>query len=188
MIDPRQACRALEWSISKHWPRYGSVQVEYLLVEVINLRTVISRIAPRRLQKATDVLLDVLRSGPGPYLPVIYSGEEGRDQVAFGPLVERNGSELLLIDGVHRSLAAMNMGIPAIQVATITTEVIPPPPGEVRRLAEVQIADTNSERLPPFPGKHGAQFRPSTLFTSAAGDLLLGGEPHLNLDGPGAES
>jgi hypothetical protein len=173
-VSVEAACRALETGIARHWTSYGSVKVEYSMIEVAVLKTVISRVAPRRLERASSVLATMVRSGFTPYLPVAYRDTDGKNRIAFGPLAERHQADLFLIDGVHRSLAALSNGIDVIYAAIIEAEVIPSPPGLMHKLPDVDIVDSDAERLPPFSGKSSAQFRPSLLFTSEAESALLG--------------
>jgi hypothetical protein len=167
------ASSALETSIRSHWPRYGSVRVGYSMIKISMLTTVIPRIAPRRLEKATAVLLDLAARGSDPYAPLVYADDQGVRRIAFGPLVENNSGRLLLLDGVHRSLAAHNSGIDAIYVAVIEPQNYIPAPGTMRSLLEVETADTEAARLPPFEGKISVDFRPSALFTSSAEEELF---------------
>ena len=67
------------------------------------------------------------------YPPLAYRDDDDRDRIAFGPLVERAGDRLMLIDGVHRSLAAGYAGMTEIYAVVIEPQHTPPPPGEVYR-------------------------------------------------------
>jgi hypothetical protein len=167
------ACQALEKSIAQAWPRYGAVKVEYSMIEIYRLKTVISRIAPKRLQLASAVLAEITSNGTVPYLPVFYSDGGGSSRIGFGPLVEKNGDDLLLIDGVHRSLAASRCGIDYICAAVIQAELFPPPPGVKVDLFDIETVNTDVDRLPAFVGKGSAHFRPSARFTSAAEAALM---------------
>jgi hypothetical protein len=172
-VSTESACLALERSLRRLWPRYGAVKVEYALVEVADLRTVISKVTPARLEAARSIHNAVADDGTVPYLPVVYGGEPGEPRIAFGPLVERGRDELLLIDGVHRSLAAHAAGSETIYAVLIDAEHVPPPPGEVYDLLAAQTVFTSAPRLPLYPGRSSVHFRPSAKFTTLAEHLLL---------------
>lgn len=172
-VPAERACRALEKSISLLWPRYGTVRVEYSMVEISMLKTVTSRTTPRRLEFASSVLATVTRNGLLPYLPFVFRDHCGQQRITFGPLVEKYCDRLFLIDGVHRSLAAHYSGMHSICAAVIEPESSPPPPGDLYDLLGVKTVDTDAPRLPWFEGRCSVHFRPSATFASGAEDVLF---------------
>jgi hypothetical protein len=167
------ASEALETSIRLQWPRYGAVRVGYSVVEISALQTVISRVAFKRLELVSSILAGTMAQGLASFLPLIYLDDDGHDRIAFGPLVERAGDRLLLIDGVHRSLAAHHAGLDSIYVAVIEPENALPPPGAVYGLLDSETVHTDAPRLPLFPGRASDHFRPSARFTAEAERGLL---------------
>ena len=141
------ACRALEAAISRRWPCYGFFKVEYCLIEVTHLKTVIPHVAPRRLERARRVLDEMTKSAAPLYLPITYTDDVRQTRVAFGPLIERCEEHLFIIDGVHRSLAALNSSINVIHAAVIEAEFTPPPPGPVYNLVDINVVDGDADRL-----------------------------------------
>ena len=172
-VSVERARRALEESISLQWPRYGTVKVEYSMVEISKLKTVTSRTTPMRIKSASSVLAQVRAHDLLPYLPFLYSDDHGQQRITFGPLVERYRGRLFLIDGVHRSLAAANSGIKSIFAAVIEPDSAPPPPGDLYDLLAIETVNTGTPRLPLYPGRRSVHFRPSARFASGAEDLLL---------------
>jgi len=172
-VSVERACQALEESISRQWPRYGTVGVKYSMVKVSILKTITSRTTPKRLEFASSVLAVVKAHDMIPYLPFTYYDDIGRKRITFGPLVEKHHDRLFVIDGVHRSLAAYNSGINSICVAVIEPESSPPPPGALYDLLDVETVNTDAPRLPLFEGRHSAHFRPSAMFALGAEDVLF---------------
>ena len=91
----------------RHWSRYGRVSVEYVTIELRCVRSVIGVVSEQHVRLRTYLNISFESVCKNPYSPVIYTNTEGGNAVAFGPLVEQNGNQFVLLDGVHRCLAAM---------------------------------------------------------------------------------
>jgi len=172
-IDADLASRALAQSMQALWPRYGRVKIEYAVVDVEALKTVIDKVTPARLSAAMGIFQGMIEHGVPPYLPVAHAGDVNQKRVAFGPLVERHGDRLLLIDGVHRSLVARAEGHDSIYAVLIEAEFVPPPPGPVFNLVDAETVVTDQARLPLYPGRSSVYFRPSARFTELAQEKIL---------------
>lgn len=167
------AAKALQQSIMRHWSRYGRVSVEYVTIELRCVRSVIGVVSEQRVVEAEDIFKYQLRKRMQPYSPVIYTNTEGGNAVAFGPLVEQNGNEFVLLDGVHRCLAAMRCGADRVRVAMVHAERTPPPVARPVPLSAVSSVTSGISGSPIFEGKGIRNFRPSSLFVGTAADSVL---------------
>ncbi|WP_436535787.1 hypothetical protein [Actinoplanes sp. HUAS TT8] len=177
MLDliPRSVARAaLRTAILRNWPRYGDVRITDELVPLDRMSTIIPMASSRRFQEAIALLRTYLWHGVQPYLPVRLPGsrEIGRGAVLLSPLVEVNGSEMILLDGMHRCLAARHERIPAVAVTLIRPAFTPSPAGP--RLSLGDVLHSKPEEEPPifFEGRQLAAFRPGRLFVESAVDLI----------------
>ncbi|RNH98589.1 hypothetical protein [Micromonospora aurantiaca (nom. illeg.)] len=177
MLDliPRSVARAaLRMAILRHWPRYGDVRITDDLVPPDRMATIIPMASSRRFQNAIALLRIYLCHSVQPYLPVRLPGsrDAGPGAVLLSPLVEVNGSELILLDGVHRCLAARYERIPALAVTLIRPAFTPLPAGPRLSLGEVLHSKPDEEPPIFFEGRHLADFRPGRLFVESAVDLI----------------
>lgn len=109
-----------------------------------------------------------------PYLPVQYrNNEPDYDDISFGILTEANKRGLIIIDGVHRALAALQAGMREVHNATIYASHTPPPVGPLFNLTEVSISSEAITQTPLYEGKQLDLFRPSSLFTKTAADDIM---------------
>jgi hypothetical protein len=177
MLDliPRSIARAaLRVAILRHWPRYGDVRITDDLVPPDRMSTIIPMASSRRFQNARALLQTYLCHSVQPYLPARLAASRDADPgaVLLSPLVEVNGNELILLDGMHRCLAARYERIPALAVTLIRPTFTPSPAGSRRSLREVVQSKPGEEPPIFFEGRRLADFRPGRLFVESAVDLI----------------
>lgn len=167
-ISDKLAAEALQSAIGMLWPRYKALKVQYQRVKLDSLFSVIPMIGITRVTKTRQVLKAYDRASIPPFQPVIYTDSESNRRVAFGPIVDVGAKTVVLIDGLHRSVSAMQLGVEYVFAATITSDHAPPPVAKPMRLADVQISRSRKPLPPFFVGKGLPNFRPADLFTAAA--------------------
>lgn len=166
---PRQlVAKAWERAVAECWGhRFGQVEVTYELVDPRSLASVIGLVATSTFDSARKLFHRFAEAGITPYQPVLLGGpsEEG---LLLGPLVERHPNGLVILDGVHRCLAALRYGPSALCVAVLTTEVHPEPAGSLTPLGNVTPSDSTRTRTPLFRRTGNPDFRPTDVFLSRA--------------------
>jgi hypothetical protein len=172
-IRGADAADAISEAIRVFWSRYGNIDVRYERVSLDSLQSVIYQVARRRLNRAELTLSQYRQDGCEPYLPTRYTDDQGSVRVGFGPLVEVHEGSHILIDGTHRSLAALHAGLEYIFALTIRPDHAPPPVKPAKPLKDVRVLEGDMDRLPRFSGKDSKDFRPSALFTTQAERYVL---------------
>ncbi|MFB6772073.1 hypothetical protein [Streptomyces sp. NPDC056337] len=147
--------------------RFGRVEVTYELVDPRSLSSVIGLVGTSTYDSARELLHRFTEAGTAPYRPVLLGGPPEAD-LLLGPLVERHPNGLVILDGVHRCLAALQYGLRVLWAAVLTTEVHPDPAGSLVPLGDVTPSDSIRTRTPLFRRTANPDFRPSDLFLSRA--------------------
>ncbi|GAA3294675.1 hypothetical protein GCM10020295_19770 [Streptomyces cinereospinus] len=167
-LSPDLAARAWRQAVADSWgERFGAVDVTCEQVGLRSLGSVIELVAPAPYTSAQALLRAFGRSGIAPYLPVL-TGPWPGGRLLLGPLVERHPGGLLILDGVHRCLAALRQGLDTVWVSVLTAETHPPPAGPPVPLAEVAPSGSARTRTPLFRHTGNPDFRPSDVFLSRA--------------------
>jgi hypothetical protein len=143
------------------------------MVDLSALQSVIEVVSEQRLSEAVAIWENFRAAAVVPYLPVFYHAEALAQEISFGLLVEQNKGALILIDGVHRSLAAQLRGLRQVYVALIVPERTLPPVASPIPLEQVRSSATEVSGSPIFEGKGYADFRPGSLFTATASGIIM---------------
>lgn len=151
-----------------HWPRYESIDVAYENVSTDSLMSVISIASRRRLSDATELLQEFSDQAVPAYLPVSVIVPGADTNFLFGPLIERNAGNLVILDGMHRILACRRTGITTIWVAMLTARVVPPPVGPLIEIEDISVTPTHEDPPKVFEGRDYENYRPSKLFIDTA--------------------
>lgn len=159
---------AWERAVSESWGhRFDKVEVTFELVDPRSLTSVIGLVATSAFDSAQDLFHRFTGAGITPYRPVLLGGS-AEDTMLLGPLIERHPNGLMILDGVHRCLAALRYGLSAVWVAVLTTEVHPYPAGSLIPLGDVIPSDSTRTRTPLFRHTNNPDFRPTDVFLSRA--------------------
>ncbi|WP_405432284.1 hypothetical protein [Micromonospora sp. NBC_00617] len=138
------------------------------------IATVIPMASSRRARDAEQLLRLYLAEAVAPYAPVQID-VRGELSILISPIVEPYRGELVLLDGMHRCLAALREGLDSITVAVARPEHAPPPAGPRLALGEVLYSPPAEDPPPVFDGRGYANYRPGALFVAAAVELLTQG-------------
>ncbi|MER6638678.1 hypothetical protein [Streptomyces microflavus] len=167
-LSPDLAAPAWRQAVTDSWgDRFGAVEVTRERVELRSLSSVIELVAPEPYLSAQALLCAFTRAGIPPYLPVL-AGPPSAGPLLLGPLVERHPDGLLILDGVHRCLAALRQGLETVWVSVLTAETHPPAAGSPVPLTEVTPSGSARTRTPLFRHTGNPDFRPTDVFLSRA--------------------
>ncbi|MFI1566736.1 hypothetical protein ACH4ZX_27390 [Streptomyces sp. NPDC020490] len=167
-LSPDLAARAWRQAVADSWgDRFGAVEVTCERVGLRSLSSVIELVAFDPYTSAQALLRAFTRAGIAPYRPVI-TGPPPDGTLLLGPLVERHPNGLLILDGVHRCLAALRQGLGTVWVSVLTAETHPPPAGSPVPLTEVTPSGSVRTRTPLFRHSGNPDFRPTDVFLSRA--------------------
>jgi hypothetical protein len=111
-------------------PAYSKATVSDLRLRIVDIIP-LSRFAVQdRLNRAQSFLKEALKSGLRIF-ELMAITEEGKARIVFPPVVEAWQSGFYLVDGVHRVLAAREMGYDSdLDVLGIDSKTLPPLPCE----------------------------------------------------------
>ncbi|MET9218560.1 hypothetical protein ACIQCJ_01940 [Streptomyces sp. NPDC093221] len=167
-LSPDLAARAWRQAVAECWSdRFGAVEVTHERVGLRCLSSVIGLVAPAPYASAQALLRAFTRAGIAPYRPVL-TGPPPGGTLLLGPLVERHPNGLMILDGVHRCLAAFQQGLGTVWVSVLTAETHPPPAGSPVPLTEVMPSGSARTRTPLFRYTGNPDFRPTDDFLSRA--------------------
>lgn len=176
-VGRRQAALAISGACIM-WGGYLHASVRYETRRIKELKSVIDVLDTSRLLRAMSVLNEYVHSGVTPYLPVLYSTDDHADSCSLGLVVEALGQgDLMIIDGVHRAVAALKSGIEEIDLAVIYPSFMTPPARGLIELTQI-VNTTDGERTRPiFDGAENPYFRPGVDIVSSAENRLLNALP-----------
>lgn len=140
---------------------YGGVTVAVSAVDLCDLRSVIEVIHETRLHLARTVHSHYEAAGLEPFQPVTV----GHTEAHLGMLLESGPQGLLVLDGVHRAVAAAERGTRRVRATIICPHVAKPWVAPGRPLADVR---TSSEELEPKYTERGITlFRPAASWVNS---------------------
>jgi hypothetical protein len=171
LIPQRAAQEALRTALQT-WPRYGAVTVSYESLEISLLHSVIPIASRQRLSNMEKLTMAYIAHAMPPFLPVRLDMVPPPSNLLVGPLVEHVGDEYVIIDGLHRALAARRSALARIIVALIRAETMPAPVGPRRSLADVGLSEEPVPGAPFFENKGLDNYRPSSFFLAEACRLI----------------
>ncbi|MGW7366442.1 hypothetical protein ACWGI8_24155 [Streptomyces sp. NPDC054841] len=176
-VARQAAAQALEEAVTAVWGhRFGAVSVTHEVVDPRSLHSVISLVNADTFASAQDLLRQFVAAGIPPYQPVVLRGSR-TGGLLLGPLVERHPNGLVILDGVHRCLAALRYSLATVSVTVLTTELQPAPAGPLVPLATVTPSVSPRTRIPLFRHTGNDNFRPAQAFLTRAQSRL---EPEIH--------
>ncbi len=172
-ISPDRSADAIRQAALWHWPRYRSVSVSYEEVPIDSLQSVIWVSSRRRLLDAAELFSRFEAHLILPYLPVALFQPWPETKVLFGPLIEENAEGLVVLDGMHRVLAAHRVGIKAIHAAILRAQNVPRSVGPLISVSDITIYPGMDDPPKSFEGLGYADYRPSSSFIDTAARIIV---------------
>ena len=144
--------------IRKSWTHYETVDVEARMVKIATTRPIARCIYLGRLDRARMLLADLERFDVSPFSTHLRLGPAGVS-VCFSPVLETSGETLLVVDGMHRIVAAMEAGLSSIVGLVVRAAHLPPPTIAPCTWDEVERVGKKRTRAEKFPGYDPDLFR-----------------------------
>ncbi|MEU8124653.1 hypothetical protein AB0C21_38580 [Spirillospora sp. NPDC049024] len=144
-VSPEHFGPVVASALAAMWPTpYGDARLGWQEIRLADVRSIVHVARRQRLDSAQELLASYRDAGVAPYLPLRVADHGG---LAFliPPVAEEHGMHLVVIDGVHRLLAAHRAGLPHVQLFVVSGE-LPAPPGDVCALGDIGLS---SEHRPP---------------------------------------
>ncbi|MFC4048545.1 hypothetical protein ACFOY4_02515 [Actinomadura syzygii] len=136
-------------ALAAMWPTpYADASLAWEAVRLADVRSIVHVARRQRLSSAERLLGLYQAARMAPYLPLSVTDEPGSFVVP--PVVEVHGEHFVLIDGVHRLMAAHRTGIRQVRLLVVSGP-LPEPPGDICALPDIGLS---SEHRPP-----GVMFR-----------------------------
>ncbi|PXX09242.1 hypothetical protein [Mycolicibacterium moriokaense] len=152
------ALQTAEGIASSLWPRYGRVSATLRPIRIDSLKTVQNVVQQSHLQRV-QAAVDCWIAQGRPLFPPLSATTSG----SAGVLVDLTDTgELMIIDGVHRCLAARNRGRHELLVTIFTPRRPLPPPGRLLSLANVEVSPEPTDLMPIRDQLDGSLFRPGS--------------------------
>ncbi|MGI5420335.1 ParB N-terminal domain-containing protein [Actinomadura luteofluorescens] len=132
-------------ALAAMWPvPYGNASLAWREVRLADVRSIVHVARRQRLDSAQELLASYRNAQVAPYLPLRVGGRD-RQSFLVPPVVEEHGTHLVVIDGVHRLMAAHQRGLRHVRLFVVSGE-LPAPPGDVCALGDIGLS---SEHRPP---------------------------------------
>lgn len=119
--------------------QYSGACGRLCVVRPADLYSFTVRVEATRLRASLSLLDSYMATKLCPFVPVRLDGIES---VLYPPVVENHDDRLCLMDGVHRSFAAVVCEVDRIVVMSVRNglhSVLPPPPGTPVRISKVEV-------------------------------------------------
>lgn len=166
----KSALSAAHATLSELWSPYTGAHVAYAEIPVASLRTIIPGVGTRRLNSAADLIRSLTESQQRIFEPASHRHPQ---QTIVAPLIEVNASDLLIIDGLHRALAATSSGLATISAFVISPVNFVPPATKPFPLNQVVIYPDTVPGSPFFQECQYVQFfRPGERLSANICDFL----------------
>jgi hypothetical protein len=123
-------------------PAYANVKVG-LEVRTLSEVTPLARLASSyRLRRADSVLTTLRDAGVAPFEPSYIQPKQGGPfRVSMPPVAELHGERLILIDGLHRAVAARRAGLEELTMVVVSGH-LPPVAAEPCSWSSVRVLST----------------------------------------------
>ncbi|WP_165975686.1 hypothetical protein [Actinomadura rubrisoli] len=157
-IEPEQIRPVIASALARmRPPAYGDARLSWQRIELSELRSIVHLVRRQRLESACELLGRFQDAGLGPYAPV-RTAANGETSLVIPPVAESHGADLVLLDGVHRCLAALACGLRSIEVFVVRGD-LPGPPGDVCALAEIGLTSAHPEPERTYRNLRNEDFR-----------------------------
>ncbi|WP_089309785.1 ParB N-terminal domain-containing protein [Actinomadura mexicana] len=144
-MEPEGIRPVVASALAAMWPvPYNEARLTWREVRLADVRSIVHVARRQRLDSAEELLQLYRGAQTAPYVPVRLVGQ-GERSFLVPPVAEEHGTHLVLIDGVHRLLAAHRAGIRHVRLFVVSGE-LPTPPGDVCALGDIGLS---SEHRPP---------------------------------------
>lgn len=157
--DPARISLLLQSALAELWEPYRWCTVSILEVPTTDIRSVVRVARSQRLRSAASLLESFQAANIDPFLPIEYAYDTSRNLIT-GPIAELHSEYALLVDGLHRCLAAHRAGILRVKLMVVMSDhSLPPPPGEVCGFSDIRTTD-QSRGPDMYRGLASDLFRP----------------------------
>ena len=155
-LRPEVVQQAVASSAAAAYPAFGSVQARLAEVSLEAAVTLIPQASASRVETGALVMAEYRKHGLTPFAPV--ADDAGRAHV--GCLVEASEEGLVILDGMHRCLAARTARLPVILALVISPQHRPRLAGRCYRLKEVEVLPLGVDPPAFYWGRGNQDFRP----------------------------
>ncbi|HEX6684517.1 MAG TPA: hypothetical protein VF062_17065 [Candidatus Limnocylindrales bacterium] len=152
------------------WPHYTTARIEQRLIDVRHTRPLARSVNRQRLAHARRLLTDLVEAQVVPFSSHFQMRPAGVS-ICFPPILEQVDDQLLVVDGMHRIMAAAAMGLEQIVATVVSSPTLPPPTVSPCAWPEVKVVDTKQAREEKFPGFDADLFRPTAKVLDGLRDL-----------------
>lgn len=157
--------------ISDQWGKIIKSDIDDLSLKVLKLeglRSAIDQVASKRIDRARKYTHSRAGSSIDLFLPVLGSGGD----IDIGIVVELTASGQMILDGVHRSIAAMEMGVREVFAWCVVPSKVVTAPCDLKSLKEVR-EDSNAIVVNKFERTNNPNFRPGgVLIENVKRDII----------------
>lgn len=169
-IDTPMTLKSIERASMSEWYDYNDIKVSFDEVALKGLVSLIDIVNSNRFSSTQKLLEAHEQYKINVFDPIAVELNEG-DKVILPPIIERSEHGLLVIDGVHRCLAAHLKDYDAVGAVIIDSKnTLPRYAGTPTLLEDVTPTDSDETLKPLFTGKRTINplFRPGAAIVTAA--------------------
>jgi hypothetical protein len=156
-LGDKKTVSLLQDVIRKSWPGYSTSTINQSRVKIESIDSISRSVVRSRLESSRSFVTTLLLSNISVFSPLVQENKSGYS-VILPPLVEINGDRLVIVDGVHRILAAMHH-LGEIELMTVSNPLGLPLPCAPCPIKDVRIYETRPHRSVSFPNYIEQYFR-----------------------------
>jgi hypothetical protein len=147
--------------LSELWQPYGVCALEVRTIEICDLKSAVHLAREERVIAASHLLEEYRKAKIIPFSP-IENWVEGSYRLIAGPIAEIHDGYPVLVDGLHRCIAAERHGVEFVRLLVVISiqGSLPPPAGETCSLGEVVSTETHRSAQAMYRGLNEDLFRP----------------------------
>ena len=167
LADVAGASEALDYQCSMvrdSWTAYADAHVAVMWVSIAAVKPLGRSVDRARLARARRLLQELLEEKIPPFSAYTRGSADGI-RVCLPPVLELWGADFLIVDGMHRVAACLEIhSLSSISALVVTSSQLPPPTVEPCAWSQVEVVTGAQSRSEKFPGYEPTLFRPTAEY------------------------
>jgi len=160
VTDAQELSSLAQTAVGRSWAPYRTARIDTRQVHLERVKPLARSVHRSRLASAGEILSGLRAEGVPPFVCHFRATQDGVF-VRFPPVLEQHDDRFLIVDGMHRLMAAAGSGEDEVTAIVVSSPSLPPPTVPPCEWGDVAVVDAKPPRAEKFPGYVAELFRPT---------------------------